>query len=126
MMFEFLFESDYLKNFSNFHKCKDLWKDMDEDKVKNLFSMAYKLSCETEKEPREYLIWENAIQYLNDGLVIRLPFHFIRLKNDLNKCPLCGCSYKGLGAISRRDNETEICGNCGTKEAMEDLLGYRE
>lgn len=27
------------------------------------------------------------------------------------------------GAISRRDNKTEICSGCGTREAMEDFLG---
>lgn len=28
------------------------------------------------------------------------------------------------GAISRRDNKTEICSECGTREAMEDYLRY--
>lgn len=27
------------------------------------------------------------------------------------------------GAISRRDNKTEICSACGTQEALEDFLG---
>jgi hypothetical protein len=27
------------------------------------------------------------------------------------------------GAISRRDNKTEICSACGSKEAIEDFLG---
>lgn len=27
-----------------------------------------------------------------------------------------------MGAISRRDNKTEICSACGTMEALEDLL----
>jgi hypothetical protein len=37
------------------------------------------------------------------------------------KCPKCGQQYaKGRGALSRRDNKTEICSNCGFIEAMED------
>jgi len=42
-------------------------------------------------------------------------------------CPLCGgpipnALYEGqyLGALSRRDNKTEICSDCGVKEAIED------
>lgn len=41
-------------------------------------------------------------------------------------CPRCGggipnAYHRGLypGALSRADNETEICSNCGSEEAME-------
>lgn len=37
-------------------------------------------------------------------------------------CPICGCEYTEHPAISRRDNKTEICPSCGTKEALEDYL----
>ena len=37
------------------------------------------------------------------------------------KCPKCGKRYpEGKGALSRRDNKTDICADCGYKEAMED------
>ena len=37
------------------------------------------------------------------------------------KCPKCGKTYaQGRGALSRRDNKTEICPDCGYKEAAED------
>lgn len=37
------------------------------------------------------------------------------------KCPKCGKRYpKGKGALSRRDNKTEICSQCGFNEAIED------
>lgn len=125
MKYEMLFETDYLKNFEDFKRCEGLWNDIDENEVKEWFKRAYELSLQVDENPREYLIWENAIKHLEAGLVIRLPFHFIREKNDLKKCPLCACSYDGLGALSRRDNETEICGNCGTNEAFEDMGKYR-
>lgn len=35
-------------------------------------------------------------------------------------CPKCGRLFqKGRGALSRLDNETEICSDCGTIEALE-------
>ncbi|MCI8655458.1 MAG: hypothetical protein HFJ48_06305 [Clostridia bacterium] len=37
-------------------------------------------------------------------------------------CPKCNKRYaKGRGALSRRDNKTEICSRCGYIEAMEDF-----
>lgn len=33
-------------------------------------------------------------------------------------CPVCGKEYKGYPAISRTDNKTEICPDCGTRQAL--------
>lgn len=33
-------------------------------------------------------------------------------------CSLCGGLYKGFSAISRADNKTLICPDCGTREAL--------
>lgn len=33
-------------------------------------------------------------------------------------CPLCGHSYKGIPALSREDNSTLICPDCGTRQAL--------
>ena len=42
----------------------------------------------------------------------------------MNVCPRCKREIKGEPAISRKDNETEICSNCGTAEALSDhILG---
>jgi transcription elongation factor Elf1 len=35
-------------------------------------------------------------------------------------CPRCGHTYRGFGALSRRDNRTMICSPCGTDEALID------
>ena len=40
------------------------------------------------------------------------------------KCLKCNQYYSGYPAISRRDNKTEICSDCGTREALEDLYNY--
>lgn len=37
----------------------------------------------------------------------------------MKTCPKCGKEYEGYPAISRVDNETEICPECGTREALE-------
>ena len=35
------------------------------------------------------------------------------------KCPKCGKENKFLRALSRTDNKTVICDECGTKEALD-------
>lgn len=34
-------------------------------------------------------------------------------KAENKKCPVCGEFYQGVGALSRKDNGTEICSKCG-------------
>ena len=36
-------------------------------------------------------------------------------------CPFCGHTYSGHSAISRTDNKTPICPDCGTRQALESL-----
>ena len=36
-------------------------------------------------------------------------------------CPKCGKPYTGHPALSRVDNETYICPDCGTREALESI-----
>ena len=35
-------------------------------------------------------------------------------------CPRCDEPYRGYPALSRRDNKTDICSDCGNAEAMND------
>lgn len=35
------------------------------------------------------------------------------------KCPKCGYYYTSHPALSREDNKTEICSECGVAEALE-------
>ncbi len=42
-------------------------------------------------------------------------------ENIIKTCPLCGKTYKGHPAISRKDNTTPICPTCGTREALESM-----
>ena len=36
-------------------------------------------------------------------------------------CPLCGKTYSGVPSLSRTDNETLICPDCGTRQALESI-----
>ena len=46
----------------------------------------------------------------------------MKTNDDLIKvCPRCGMEYKGHPAISRVDNQTTICPECGTREALENM-----
>ena len=42
------------------------------------------------------------------------------------KCPICGKEYKDPPAISRKDNKTAICPDCGTLEALESIGATQE
>ena len=47
---------------------------------------------------------------MKDGAIIRLA-----------TCPKCGRAYTGHPALSRTDNETLICPDCGVREALESI-----
>ena len=42
-----------------------------------------------------------------------------------HKCPKCGKYYTGYPALSREDNKTNVCPECGVKEALETCLCHR-
>lgn len=39
----------------------------------------------------------------------------------MSVCPKCGNTYHGTPALSRKDNHTSICPDCGTREALDSL-----
>ena len=41
-------------------------------------------------------------------------------------CANCGKAIIGHPALSRKDNKTEICSNCGTLEALEVFIKYNK
>ena len=40
------------------------------------------------------------------------------------KCPRCNESYTGYPALSRRDNDTDICSKCGNVESIMDMMSF--
>lgn len=47
------------------------------------------------------------------------------MKAKIRTCPLCGRQYEDYPAISRTDNKTEICPECGMREALEAWFNER-
>ena len=46
---------------------------------------------------------------------------------ELSVCPLCGKTYAEPPALSREDNETLICPDCGTRQALDSIgIGKEE
>ncbi|GCD12906.1 hypothetical protein [Clostridium tagluense] len=64
-----------------------------------------------------------ALDLLKNGNIIDTPVTLFKLgeDKDTNKCPICNKYYIGMGSLSRRDNKTDICSECGMREAMEDM-----
>ena len=46
--------------------------------------------------------------------------HIKVTKRPVRVCPKCGKEYNDYPALSRRDNKTLICPECGVREALED------
>lgn len=40
---------------------------------------------------------------------------------EIRVCPLCGKAYGEPPALSRTDNETLICPDCGTRQALDSI-----
>lgn len=40
-------------------------------------------------------------------------------------CPRCGREFERLLALSRKDNKTMICDQCGTEEAMDNYRQFK-
>lgn len=45
------------------------------------------------------------------------------MENRRRMCPLCGRSYTEPPALSRKDNTTDICPDCGMLEALAAVPG---
>ena len=68
-----------------------------------------------------HIKWENGSTL---GLVVGVDeFEIIEQQEKI--CPKCGNCIQGHPALSRADNKTEICSNCGTLEALEVFEKYQ-
>ena len=46
------------------------------------------------------------------------------MRNNITRmavCPLCSRVYHGAPALSREDNKTLICPDCGTRQALQSI-----
>ena len=44
------------------------------------------------------------------------------MEESMKICPICGESYSEPPALSRIDNQTEICSSCGIRQAVGALI----
>lgn len=118
------------RNFDDFSKCEDKWVLMDDNSIETLKTIFQSLrEVVKQLHPEEYYpIYEEEV-FLNRlrlGQTVEDMYNVYRVKTTLDKCPICGASiFDGTFAISRRDNKTIICSNCGMKEAIEDFSDTR-
>lgn len=123
MLLESLPINVYENNGKSFAKSEGHWKplqDTSESYLKRLFDSTKDIITLTRPwaDVADY-DWESVLERLKSGKVVKDAYLFFRIKNDLLKCPNCGCSYEKIeSALSRKDNETEICTDCGISEAL--------
>lgn len=118
------------RNFDDFSKCEDKWVLMDDNSIETLKTIFKSLRTVVEKlHPEEYYPAYEEEVFLNKlrlGQTVEDMYNVYRVRTSLEKCPYCGSSiFEGTFAISRRDNKTQICSNCGTREAIEDISNTR-
>ena len=54
---------------------------------------------------------------INAGRYVAMKDNTIRMA----VCPLCGRTYHSAPALSRTDNKTLICPDCGTRQALQSI-----
>lgn len=69
---------------------------------------------------RDYLDENNIIKY--EVIEKMVKEHNNSLKESV--CPNCGKTFTEPPAISRKDNKTEICSDCGQAEAIQALINH--
>lgn len=64
---------------------------------------------------------DKALWVIRVGRTVDTPMLLFRLAEG-TICPVCRTKFQEVaGALSRRDNQTRICSDCGTNEALEDM-----
>lgn len=119
------------ENFDDYKRCESKWNLLPNnpiDFVKQRFAEMRKILAEN--YPKVYYPYyeeEVMLNNLKQGKTVEDMTHIYRIQTKYEKCPLCGCSLFGMQyAISRRDNKTHICSDCGQQEAMQDMMNVRE
>lgn len=119
------------EHFEDFSACEGEWKPLDSikpgidsiDYLKTVFA-AMRDIVDTMYPGEYYPAYEDEIfiNKLKMGQSVEDMYNVYRVKTDFEKCPICGGSIiPHTFAISRRDNKTHICSECGTSEAVQDI-----
>ena len=112
MEYQMLSERNFNENFGGFRECETLWVTVSEDVVDIILSATYRYNASLMKES------------MQEGKAIKVNVGYIRMKTELNKCPLCAGSFKEpYASLSIVDNKTRICPDCGVREQLESYIG---
>lgn len=96
------------------------WTEVSDTTLTNILQMHLNFDQESNTNANT----DSIIQALENGKVVQIVFNIYRKKLDKKICPKCGCYIMSdIGSLSRFDNSTEICGDCGTREALSDYCG---
>lgn len=119
------------QHFDKYNDCESLWEydiTLSISKLQDIFSRLRRINEQI--RPDEYHLYyedEVMINNLSLGKVIEDMYFAYRIKTEYPKCPLCGSSiFPHTAALSRRDNKTYICRDCGQGEAAQDFANVRE
>lgn len=119
------------KHFEKYDDCENLWvcdKTLSISKLQDIFSKLRRINQQT--RPNEYYLYyedEVMVNNLSLGKVVEDMYFAYRIKTEYPKCPLCGSSiFPHTAALSRRNNKTYICRDCGQSEAVQDFANVRE
>lgn len=100
------------------------WVDITLEKALDICDMTREVILETggSVQKAELFEEENAKELLAQGKVLYTPMLLLRGVIGTKVCPFCGATFEeGMGALSRKDNETVLCSDCGTEEALEEF-----
>lgn len=126
----------FKEHFEDFSACEGEWIPLDSirpgvdaiDHLKTVFTSLRDI-VDTMYPEEYYPVYEDKvfINKLKLGETVQDMYNIYRVQTDFEKCPICGGSIiPHTFAISRRDNKTHICSECGINEAIEDISGTRE
>lgn len=127
MIIERLTRDEFDAAGRNFSIVEDKWETNESlfnlERLEKLFNSQYKTYTQTSPgKNAEQLKWENVHKDLEAGKVVADMFNLYRVKSDSKHCPKCGSSFKiEEAALSRVDNDTLICSDCGVREALSTL-----
>lgn len=132
MLLERLRIKTFLIKNKDFKACESDWEDCPEYLTLDLLKTRYEedIKIASKHTPSVNLTeypWEDVANRLMAGKTASDTLYIYRTKTSDPKCPNCGSSYqKGLHALSRRDNKTRICSDCGVVEAFQDFKRHSQ
>ena len=111
-----------LSAMNDFSACESEWNPITGEVAEKSFNTDITVAQQLGKDTSRMMPWDEVKKLLDAGKAVSCGMGIIRKRTDYPKCPRCGSSIIGLGALSRIDNKTTLCSSCGEAEAFEDFF----